>query len=513
MTRNMYSKDPVVQLKGIVKQFPGVTANDRVDFDLFPNEVHSLVGENGAGKTTLMNILYGLHTQDEGQIFLRGEEVKFSSAHEAITHGLGMVHQHFQLVKTFTVAENIILGQPSSRGPLVEDMSLVYKRIEEISQKFDLNVNPRAEIWQLSVGEQQRVEILKTLYRGAQILILDEPTAFLTPQEADELLEIIHTLKTQGKSIVFISHKLDEVLRISDRITVLRDGIVSGKVDLRQEQVQKGDLARMMVGRDVLFDFEKGNSPPQDVCFEIKNLWVNDDRGIQAVKGVDLTVREGEILGIAGVAGNGQRELEEAIRGLRAVEAGTIDICGKVATHMSPKERIALQYAHVPSDRYGHAMLSDFNVAENLILENFFKAPFTKKFLFDFQKINDFSQQLVEKYDIRTPSVKVTAGKLSGGNAQKLVFARELSLHPRFLLVAQPTRGLDIRSAEFMHRILLQQREKRVAVLLISTELEEIFGLSDRIAVMYEGEIVDVVPADLINKEKVGLMMAGVKTD
>lgn len=503
--------NPIVELRGIVKRFPGVLANDHVDFDLRPGEIHALLGENGAGKTTLMSILYGLYRPDEGQIFVKGKQVHFHSAQDAIRSGLEMVHQHFQLVKTFTVAENIIVGQPSSRGPLLDDKQKVHRQIRAISERFGLDVDPSAQIWQLSVGQQQRVEILKALYRGAEVLILDEPTAVLTPQEASELLIIIKDLAAQGHSIVFISHKLNEALSISNRVTVLRDGRVVGTVNPEQEQITKSDLARMMIGREVLLNVEKQAKTPGETRLVIQNLWVRGERNLPAVKGVTLEIRAGEILGLAGVAGNGQRELEEALRGLRPVEKGHIFIDGQEATHGQPLDFIKLGVAHVPSDRHGWGMLDDASVAENLVLETFWQEPYTHHFLLNNKAIHATARQLVEQYNIRAPSILTLAGKLSGGNAQKMVLARELSLNPRVLLAAQPTRGLDISAIEYVHRTLLKQRERGVAILLISTELEEIFALSDQIAIIYEGEIMGIVPGGKEHMKEVGLMMAGAR--
>jgi len=507
------SNQPIVQMKGIVKRFPGVLANDQVDFDLYPGEVHSLLGENGAGKTTLMSILYGLYHPDEGEIFVKGKQVHFHSAQDAIRSGLEMVHQHFQLVKTFTVAENIILGQPSSRGPLLEDKKKVRGRIREISNQFGLDVDPEAEIWQLSVGEQQRIEILKALYRGADVLVLDEPTAVLTPQEASELLNIIKDLAAQGRAIVFISHKLNEVLAISDRITVLRDGHVVGTVRPAKEKTTRSDLARMMVGREVLLNVPRQPKEAGEVRLVIEDLWVRDDRDLPAVRGISLEIRAGEILGFAGVAGNGQRELEEALRGLRPAEKGRIFIDGQETTHCRPFDIIKQNVAHIPSDRYSRGMLDDVSVAENLVLETFWRKPFTQRAFLNYRTIRSAAEQLIKQYDVRTPSITTAAGKLSGGNAQKMVLARELSLDPRFLLAAQPTRGLDISAIEYVHRTLIEQRDRGVAILLISTELEEIFALSDRIAVIYEGKIMGIVPGGKEYMKEVGMMMAGARPE
>jgi general nucleoside transport system ATP-binding protein len=504
---------PIVQMKGIVKHFPGVLANDHIDFDLYRGEVHTLLGENGAGKTTLMNILYGLYHPDAGDIHVRGRPVRFSSAQDAIRNGLDMVHQHFQLVKTFTVTENVTLGQRSSRGPFLEDGKRVRQRIRDISDQFSLNVDPDAQIWQLSIGEQQRVEILKTLYRGAQVLILDEPTAVLTPQESDELLGIIRALAAQGRAIVFISHKLNEVLSISDRITVLRDGCVVGSVDQRQGPVEKCDLSRLMVGRDVFLEIEKDPQEPGEVRVQIEDLWVRDDRDLPAVCGISLEIHAGEIVGLAGVDGNGQRELEEALRGLRLVDRGSISILGRNTTHSRPAEIIGLNVAHIPSDRYGWGLLDDATVAENLVLERFWQKPFTRWPFLDGKAIRGAAAQLVKQYDVRTPSVNTLAGNLSGGNAQKMVLGRELSLNPSFLVAAHPTRGLDISATEYLRTSLLEQRRRGVAVLLISAELEEILALSDRIAVIYEGQIVGIVPGDRAHAEEVGMMMAGTRLE
>jgi len=498
---------PIVQMRGIVKHFPGVVANDRVDFDLLPGEVHALLGENGAGKTTLMNVLYGLYHPDEGEVLVRGEPVHFHSAHDAIRYRLGMVHQHFMLVKPFTVAENMILGQSSPRAPLLEKPQVVRDRILRISREYGLDVSPDARIWELSVGEQQRVEILKALYRGAEVLILDEPTAVLAPQEVRDLLAIMRRLVEQGMSIVFISHKLEEVLAASDRITVLRDGRVVGTVF--PQETNRAELARMMVGREVLFRQEKATCQPGGVMLRLDDVWVNDDRGMPAVRGVSLDLCAGEILGIAGVAGNGQSELEEAIRGLRPVQSGNIWVCGERVTNQAACRVIELGLAHIPSDRYRHGLVSEFSVAENTVLENFGSAPFTRHGWLDTMQVRRHAQKLVEDYDVRTPTVDTAAASLSGGNAQKLILARELSCGPRVLLAAQPTRGLDVSAIEYVHRRLLEQRENGVAILLISTELEEILNLSDRIAVMYEGKIVDVIENVGVDVKGIGLMMAG----
>lgn len=494
-------------MRNIVKRFPGVLANAGVDLDLRQGEIHALLGENGAGKTTLMNILYGLYEQDSGEIYLRGKPVHFSSVQDAITNGLGMVHQHFMLVQPFTVAENIILGQPSPRPPLIEKYSDVNQRILKASNAYGLKIDPTVGVWTLSVGEQQRVEILKALYRGAEILILDEPTAVLTPPEVEDLLKVLRKLASDGKTIVFISHKLGEVLAVSDRITVLRDGKVVSTVAASETNQQL--LARMMVGRDILFSIEKGRSKPGESLLKVSHLNVNNDRELLAVDDVSFDVHAGEILGIAGVAGNGQSELEEAIAGLRPAESGLLEVCERNVTHASPREVGEAGLAHIPSDRYQRGMLQDFNVAENLVLERFDRPPFTRHGLLDWKEIYREAEELVSTFDVRTPSVQTLAGKLSGGNTQKMILARELARGPRVLLAAQPTRGLDVSAIEFVHTRLVEQRNAGTAILLFSTELDEILTLSDRIAVMYCGHIVGLVNSEDVDVSQLGLMMGG----
>jgi len=499
--------EPVVRMSGIVKQFPGVLANNNVSFELLPGEIHALLGENGAGKSTLMNILYGLYDADEGNIEVFGKKVHFSSARNAIANGLGMVHQHFMLVKPFTVAENVILGQPSPRFPMTEDLDEVVNQLLELSKQYGLAIDPAAQIWTLSVGEQQRVEILKALHRGAEILILDEPTAVLTPQEVEELVAILQRLAAEGKSIVFISHKLDEVLAVSDRITVLRDG--SNVDTVATCDTDKAGLARMMVGRDVLLKVQKNSAHPEDVVLKVTDLKAENDREFMALRGIDFEVRAGEILGIAGVAGNGQTELEEVIAGLREVSSGQVFINDKETTHCSPREIGKCGLAHIPSDRYRMGMLKDFTVTENLVLQRISDPPFTKRFTLQWEEIRCEARQLVKDYDVRTPSIEVMAGNLSGGNAQKMVLARELSRNPQVLIAAQPTRGLDVSAIEYVHKTLVEKRDAGMAILLISTELDEIFNLSDRIAVMYEGEIIGIMDREEADLYTIGLMMAG----
>lgn len=499
---------PIVELRNITKRFPGgVLANDRVSLDLRRGEILGLLGENGAGKTTLMNILYGLYRPDEGEIRLRSAPVHFHSPHDAIAHGLGMVHQHFMLVPKFTVAENLMLGQPSPRPPLLADRRAVAQRILDLSAQYGLQVDPHAPVWQLSVGQEQRVEILKTLYRGAEILILDEPTAVLTPQEVDELLAILRNLAADGRSIIFISHKLREVMEVCDRIAVMRDGRLVDVVLTAQTTTQA--LSRMMVGREVMLRVDKAPATPGEVLLRIQNLHAKDDRGLPALRGVNLTVRAGEIVGVAGVEGNGQRELEETLRGLRPVSAGRIELCGRDVTGRTPRDIIDAGLGHVPSDRYRTGLLRDFSVAENLALVTVDRPPFTRRGLLDMNAMRSYARQLVQAFDVRTPSVDVRVAALSGGNAQKVVLAREIAHGPRVLLVAQPTRGVDVGAIEYVHRELVRRRDEGMAILLISTELDEILALSDRIVVLYQGRIVGECPAEGVSVEALGLMMGG----
>lgn len=497
----------IVEMKGIVKAFPGVVANAGIDFELRRGEIHTLLGENGAGKTTLMNILYGLYEPDSGEIILNDEVIHLNNARDAIRRGLGMVHQHFMLVERFTVADNIVLGQPSQKFPQLEDKKELYKQLEQISAKYGLKIRPDAEVWTLSVGEQQRVEILKALYRGAEVLILDEPTAVLTPTEVDQLLDILRKLTDEGKSVVFISHKLHEVLAVSDRITVLRDGKVIGTVNAAE--TTREELACMMVGREVILRVTK--QPPQigEPVLIIRGLKAMDQRKLLALKGIDLDVCSGEILGIAGVAGNGQSELEEVIAGLRHATAGSVRICGNDVTNGRPKEVGDCGLAHIPSDRYRMGFLPNFSVAENMVLQRVGQVPFTQNGIIQKQNIEKEAIFLSENFDVRTPSVNTPAGKLSGGNVQKMILARELARDPSVLIAAQPTRGLDVSAIEYVHKVLIQKRDEGMAILLFSTEMYEILSLSDRIAVMYDGEIMGIVDAKNVDVNEIGMMMAG----
>ena len=500
--------NPILEMRGIIKSFPGVTANAGVDFDLEKGEIHSLLGENGAGKTTLMNILYGLYQPDAGTISIDGKTVHFSNPSEAIAEGLGMVHQHFMLVQRFSVAENIILGQKSSREPRIDNLEEIGKKITEISDLYGLKVNPKAIIWTLSVGEQQRVEILKALYRGAQILILDEPTAVLTPQEVDEFLLILKKLTKEGKSIVFITHKLSEVLEISDRISILRDGKKINTVNAKD--TNECDLAQMMVGREIETVIEKKPAETNEIRLQVENLCANNDRNLVALDSISFDVRGGEILGIAGVAGNGQNELEEVLSGLRKSTSGKKIVCGEDITNCPPNKVGIARVAHIPTDRYKTGLISNFMISENTVLQRIDKVPFTAHGVLQWGEINKEAKKLVERFNIKTPSIKTTAGKLSGGNAQKLILARELARDPKVLIAAQPTRGLDISAIEFVHKALIAQRDEGMAILLFSTELTEIMALSDRIAVMYAGKIVAIVDQKDADILEIGLMMAGI---
>ncbi|MCD6555242.1 MAG: ABC transporter ATP-binding protein [Anaerolineae bacterium] len=495
-----------VEMRGIVKRFPGVLANDRVDFDVRAGEIHALLGENGAGKTTLMNILYGLYRPEQGQIFLNGQATAIHSPADAIRLGIGMIHQHFMLVPTLSVAENIALGLPSSRGFLL-DLDVVTERIRELSSKYGLQVDPTAMVWQLAVGEQQRVEILKALYRGADLLILDEPTAVLTPQEVEELIATLRRMAQEGHALIFISHKLHEVLSISDRVTVLRDGRVVKT--LPTSEATREELARLMVGREVLLRVERQPIQLGPVRLSLEDLWAEGDRGVPALRGVSLSVRAGEILGIAGVSGNGQRELAEVIAGLRVPTRGRVSIDGVDTSGWPPDRLLKHGLAYIPEERMRDGVIRDFSVEENLILKNHTDRPYASGIFMNFGKIAEYADNLIENFDIRTPSRDTPLKTLSGGNIQKMVLARELSREPRVLVAAQPTRGVDISATEYIHQRLVAQRTKGTATLLISEDLDEILNLSDRIAVMYEGQVVGIVDQHEATVERLGLMMAG----
>jgi simple sugar transport system ATP-binding protein len=497
---------PVLELRGITKQFPGVLANDHVDFDLRRGEVHALLGENGAGKSTLMSILYGLYTADSGEILLDGKPISISSPKDAIELGIGMVHQHFMLIPVMTVTENIVLAQEPRHGGILLDYDKAAERVRELSASFGLAVDPYARIEKITVGQQQRVEILKALYRGAEILILDEPTAVLTPQEAHELFEIIENLKAQGESIVFISHKLNEVLEIADRISVLRRG---KKVEtIPREGATEAGLARSMVGREVLLRVEKKPAQPGEPLLQVEDLEVRDDRGLEAVRGVSFDVRAGEILGIAGVDGNGQSELIDALTGLRHASGGHVRIGGKELSRATARQALDAGMGHIPEDRHRRGLILDFNLSENLVLHDYGKEPFSRLGWVNPRRWFRWARGLLKEFDVRGGGPTTRGGSLSGGNQQKVVVAREVSRDPSVLIAAQPTRGLDVGAIEFVHRRLVEQRDAGKAVLLVSLELEEILSLSDRILVLYEGRIVGEFPP-AVSEEEVGIAMTG----
>ena len=499
-----------LEVKNITKRFPGVLANDNINFDLKNGEIHALLGENGAGKSTLMNIIYGLYDPDEGEIFINGEKVDIENPHDAIARGIGMVHQHFMLVPVFSVMENIILGSEVTRGPSL-NYSKARKDILKISQEYGLEIDPDAIIEELPVGVQQRVEIIKTLYRQANILVLDEPTSVLTPQEADDLFIIMRSLTDQGKSIIFITHKLREVLHIADRISVIRDGKIVGSTT--PAKADKNKLASMMVGRDVDLQVQKTKAKPGNVVLEVKNITVKDERHQDAVDGVSFKVRAGEILGVAGVQGNGQTELVEALSGLRHIASGTVVFGGAEVTNESPRKIIELGAGHIPEDRQKDGLVLAYSVSDNLILNRYYMEPFAKGIIRQEKVALESAEVLIDKFDIRTPSAATLASSLSGGNQQKVIVAREFSRQTKLLIAAQPTRGLDVGSIEYIHSRLIEKRDEGNAVLLVSTELDEIMELSDRIAVMFDGKIVDILDADDANKETIGLLMAGIHPD
>jgi simple sugar transport system ATP-binding protein len=499
-----------LEMTGIVKRFPGVLANDQIDFDVRAGEIHALLGENGAGKSTLMKILYGLYQPDEGEIRINSEPVSIQSPSGAIGHNIGMIHQHFMLVPPLTVAENVISGLPSSRH-VFTDTDRAGRRIRELAESYGLKIDPEASVWQLAVGEQQRVEIIKALYRGADLLILDEPTAVLTPQEVDELFVTLKRMRASGHALIFISHKLHEAVEISDRITVLRDGRVVGQV--KTEDTDQTELARMMVGRDVIRTWEKPTVQRGKPMLRIQQLQADSDRGYRALKGVSLDVHEGEIVGIAGVSGNGQRELAETITGLRPVLGGKVILDGKDITHATTEEVLAAGLSFIPEERLTMGVIKEFNVAENMILATHHRPPYSNGFFLNFKQIADHADQLIRNYEVKTPGRETPVKNLSGGNIQKLILARELSRTPKVLVAAQPTHGVDIGSTEYIHKRLIEQRSEGTATLLISEDLEEILALSDRIAVIYEGQIIGVVECERAKKEELGLWMAGINEE
>ena len=495
----------MLTMRGITKRFPGVLANDAIDFDVRAGEVHTLLGENGAGKSTLMKILFGLYRPDDGEITLNGKPLVIHSPADAISNRIGMIHQHFMLVPSLTVAENVALGLKSSRSPLT-DISAVTDRIEELSDRYGLAVHPNAEVWQLSVGERQRIEIIKALYRDVELLVLDEPTAVLTPNEVDDMFRILRQMAAAGQGLVFISHKLHEVMALSDRITVMRQGRITGHTT--PSETSPHQLAEMMVGREVILSPDKPEIELAGVRLAASNVTVKNDRDLVAVKNVNFEVRGGEILGIAGVSGNGQRELAEAIAGVRLPDKGSsIMIDGSEVADQPPAVTRAAGLAYVPEERMRDGAIGDFSVSENLILVN--HDAYAKRGLFRFGPIRDFGQRLVDNYSIKTPGLDTATKNLSGGNIQKLILARELSSDPAVILASQPTRGVDIGAAEYIHKRLIEQRGRGSAVIVISEDLDEVLALADRVAVMFEGEIVTIVDRQNATREALGLAMAG----
>jgi len=501
------SPPPRLQMRGITKRYPGVVANNQIDLDVKAGEIHALLGENGAGKTTLMNILFGLARPDEGEILLDGQPVQITDPADAIARGIGMVHQHFMLIPVLTVAENILLGAETMANSIFLDRSEARRRIIELGKRFGFEIDPDARVETLSVGWQQRVEILKALYRQAQILVLDEPTAVLTPQETVEIFAVLRRLAAEGQSIIFISHKLYEVLEIADRITVIRHGEVVGT--RQPSQTNEDDLAALMVGREIQLAVERGTSHPAEPILTLENLTVRSDRGQEAVRGVSLTVRAGEILGIAGVAGNGQDELVEAITGLRHSHGGTISLAGENITGWSVRDRREHGLGYVPGDRQKFGLILEFPISDNLVLTRYYNRPFARGIQRVDPAIEKWAQEKIKEFDIRTPSWAVPAGTLSGGNQQKVIVAREFSRDLQLMILDQPTRGLDVGSIEFIHKQAVRKRDAGTGILLVSAELDEILELADRIAVMYRGKIVALMDGrPTANKEEIGLLMA-----
>ncbi|NWJ46215.1 MAG: ABC transporter ATP-binding protein [Chloroflexi bacterium] len=502
---------PVLEVRGITKRFPGVLANDNINFRLQRGEVLAFLGENGAGKSTLMNILYGLYHPDEGEVLLNGKPLKFSGPNEAIRAGIGMVHQHFMLVPTLTVTENIILGNEIAKGGGRLDLKTASKNISELSARYGLALDPNVLVGDLTVGMQQRVEIVKAFYRNANILILDEPTSVLTPQEADDLANIIRNFTAQGKSVIFISHKLREVLQIADRVVVLRGGKVVGSVD-DLSKATEASLASLMVGREVVLQVNKGPSHPGEEVLVVHDVKALDDRGVAILQGASLSVRTGEILGVAGVEGNGQIELVEVLTHLRHATGGSATLNGMDLLHSSTRKITEAGVGYIPQDRQRFAMVLSFGVDYNMVLSSYYREPFSNGLTINEKKVDEYALELVKRFDVRTPTVQTPSGSLSGGNQQKCVVGREFSRKNKLMIAVQPTRGLDVGSIEFIHNGLVEQRDAGVAVLLVSSELDEVMSLSDRIAVMYKGRVVAIVEADKVTREELGLLMAGAGT-
>ncbi|MFD2628446.1 ABC transporter ATP-binding protein [Oceanobacillus kapialis] len=498
--------DYVVEMLHIRKEFPGIIANDDITIQLKKGEIHALLGENGAGKSTLMNVLFGLYQPEKGEIKVKGKKVNMTDPNVANDYGIGMVHQHFMLVEPFTVTQNIILGaEPTSMGKI--DLRKAEKEVQELSNKYGLKVDARAKIQDISVGMQQRVEILKTLYRGAEVLIFDEPTAVLTPQEITELMQIMESLIAEGKSIILITHKLKEIMQVCDRCTVIRKGKGIGTVNVENTSVD--ELASLMVGRDVSFKTKKSPAHPKETVLKIENLHVKDSRKVEMVKGLDLEVRAGEIVGIAGVDGNGQSELIEAITGLKKSQKGSITLNDKNITNLSPRKVTENGVGHIPQDRHKFGLVLDFPIGENIVLQTYYQKPYSKYKVLNYQEIYAKAEKLIKEYDVRTPSVYTKARALSGGNQQKAIISREVDRSPDLLIAAQPTRGLDVGAIEFIHQKLIEERDKGRAILLVSFELDEILDVSDRIAVIFDGKIVADVKPENTNEQKLGLLMAG----
>ncbi|MGZ9586092.1 ABC transporter ATP-binding protein [Paenibacillus marinisediminis] len=499
-------QEVVLELKGLTKRFPGVLASDHIDLKLHKGEILALLGENGAGKSTLMNMVFGLYKPDEGEIWVNGKQVAMDTPSKAIELGIGMVHQHFKLVQTFTITENIMLGMEEKRG-LSLDKKTAAKRIKELSDAYKLNLEPNARIDSISVGMQQRVEIMKILYRGADILIFDEPTAVLTPQEITELLGILRKLASEGKSIILITHKLKEIMEAADRCTVIRRGKVIDTLTVAEASPQQ--LAERMVGHDVKLKVDKSEAHPGEVMLEVKGISAPDDSGYQKLNNLSFHVKAGEIVGIAGVDGNGQSELVEAISGMRKINQGSILLNGKQINNKGPREVSESGVGHIPQDRHKHGLVLDFTLSENGVLKSYFKSPWSRKGILNHDAIRKEMDRYIEEYDIRTPGSEVTAGSLSGGNQQKVIIAREIESMPQLLIAAQPTRGLDVGAISFVHKQLIAERDAGKAVLLVSFELEEIMNVADRIIVLFNGQVVGETTPQKTNEQELGLMMAG----
>ena len=496
----------VIEMREITKVFGEFVANDKINLELRKGEIHALLGENGAGKSTLMNMLAGLLEPTSGEIVVNGQVVKLDSPSKAASLGIGMVHQHFMLVEAFTVAENIILGSELTKNGVL-DIARATREINELSERYGLAVNPSAKVADISVGAQQRVEILKTLYRGADILIFDEPTAVLTPSEIDELMAIMKNLVKEGKSIILITHKLDEIRAVSDRVTVIRRGKSIETVEIAG--ATNADLAEMMVGRSVSFKTEKQEARPKEVILSIKDLVVNENRGVPAVKNLSLDVRSGEIVGIAGIDGNGQSELIQAITGLRKIESGSVELKGQSIVGLHPRQITEMSVGHVPEDRHRDGLVLEMMISENIALQTYYKEPLSKKGILNYTNIIGYAKQLMQEFDVRAASEIVPASALSGGNQQKAIIAREVDRNPDLLIVSQPTRGLDVGAIEYIHKRLIQERDNGKAVLVVSFELDEILNVSDRIAVIHDGKIQGIVTPETTNKQELGVLMAG----